>query len=354
MDWTATGIENNFEFELIDPFNLEVSRGFLQGVTGGTITEELGSDYFSSMQLDIDGEALDGISLIRVWHVATLGDETVREELGTFMQDGGEADRSMGRSTGSVDLYSTMLRLGTDLRKGDWGIAAGRDAVGFFETIVENSGGTPLVQDRTVTGSFPAAHVWECGESVLDECQRCADACGGRVGVDTHGRVTMSPAENPALIQPSFSIETGDASLVMPGISISQPEIVNRVVASYERDDIRYFSAAEVPVDHPWHWTRIGRWATEELTVDEIEDGDDPQPILDDAVRARLAEVAYAGVEIGVDMLYRPMAVGHVGTFTYADSPDDPGIGPLRVQLIQREITLDKTMKVTATFREVG
>ena len=59
----------SFEYELVDPFDLDLSLGFIDGVTGGRITESYRGDYRSTAFIDIDGELPPIRPLVRIWHV---------------------------------------------------------------------------------------------------------------------------------------------------------------------------------------------------------------------------------------------------------------------------------------------
>lgn len=350
MDWLASGIRNRFEYELVDVFNLDEHRGWLDCVTGGKITEDIDAECFSSASLDVDGAELDPYSMVRVWHVAESDDETCRRELGTFMLDSGDLSVSSRRMYGSVSLLSPLAKLNGDLRRGDRGVGAGTGIVEHFESIVSASGGTPWVHPQASAAGFPDSHVWEAGESVLKECSRCAQALGMKLGVDAHGRVTLDLSQTARKREATFDLTLGEATCLSSEISVESPDICNRVVASYERDDVRYFASAEVDASHPWHRNRIGRWAVEELSTSSIEEGDDVQSVLDRLVRERLSEASDTRRTFTGSMPYRPISVGETG---YLPIVTDSGTDRAFVQLTQREMTLDAAMETSITLKEL-
>lgn len=352
MDWNASDLVNSFEYELIDPFQLDLSLGFLDGVTGGKLTESYRGDYRVTASIEVDGEVPPIRPLIRIWHIAEADGETVREELGTFTQGKPSLRYRNGRKFGSIPLYSTMYRLSRDLRPSSATYAAGTNIAGHFESVVRESGATPYVHPAiNREAKFSDAHVWEGGKSVLSEGHACADALGGMVGVDAHGRVTIERYQIPSDRSDSFSIDSDSARITRNGVNITTAEWFNCAVVTATVDDKEYVGVAKVDVSHPLHLRRIGYWRTDYSTLsDPPESG--VQAAVDAAAASRLAELVGAPDIYSADMLYQPIRCGEVGTFWYQDSPDDEGLF-VRALLTQREIDLDTAMRMRVTLEEV-
>ena len=338
----------SFEYELVDPFDLDLSLGFIDGVTGGRITESYRGDYRSTAFIDIDGELPPIRPLVRIWHV----DGSDRTEMGTFTQGTPSVKYVNGRTVGFVPLYSAMYRLDSDLRPASAKYAADLNAARHFEAIVKDAGGTPWVHPELVDGkAFGYEHTWEGGASVLSECHRCADALNGMVGVDSHGRVTIDRYQSPANRSDSFAIDSDTASITRDGVSITTAEWFNCAVVSATVEDKEYAGVAKVDETHPLHLRRIGYWKTDySVMVEPPESG--VQVAVDAAAKARLAEVVNAPDLYSADMLYQPIKCGEVGTFWYQDSLEDEGLY-VRALVTQREIDLTPTMRMRVTFEEV-
>lgn len=360
MDWSASGIRNTFEYELIDPFDLSFSLGYLDGVTGCTITESYRGEYRASACLELDGAELPINALVRVWHIAELDGEIYRHVLGTFMQElNPDMDYAYGRRYGSVPLQSTLLRLGTDRRAGDMAVPKSTAVVPYFERIVSNAGGTSYTSpafDRSKT--FSKGRVWACSESVLSECHRCADAVGGRVETDEMGRVSLVPYQIPSSRAVSHEFQSGDASPVLVGVKTANAEVVNKVVVSYKHDDETYYAVSQVDASHPWHWRKIGRHVAAEYTENSLDLGENPtaeqiKAALQAMADSRLAALSKALRTWGATLLYAPVSCGEVITLPYNDSPDSDGL-MIKGMVTQREIECDATMLMSLTIEEVA
>lgn len=351
MDWTSPDMRNSFEYELVDPFDLDVSWGWLEGATGGRITESYRGDYRSTASVEIDGEQPPASALVRVWHVAQAGGEELREELGTFSQGRPSLSYRNGRMTGSVPLYSAMWRLAQDVRPASATYAAGTNVADHFRRVVSEAGCTPRLHPSIdEDAGFPSEHTWAGGESVLAECHACANALGGMVQVDAHGRVAIEPYQLPSARADSFAIDQSTAVIERGGVAVTAADWFNCVVVTATVDEAEYVGVAKVAESHPLHMRRVGYWKTDYRAMsDPPEEG--VQEAVDAEAASVLAQEASEPAVYSADMLYRPVRCGEVGTFWYADSPDDPGLA-VRGLLVQREIDLDAAMRMRATFEE--
>jgi len=349
---------NSFRFELVDNRVLTEHIGWLDSVTGGSITESWRGDWRVTGSLDVDAGADIPLSAaIRIWHDWDDGDGLRTEVMATLFPEPAELVLLQGRQSGSIELHSAMRRLDTDLTKTDVGVPTGAAVAYRFQQLVRNSGGTPWVWPSTKIHSArtSANRVWEHGKSVLSECHAMADACGGRVEVDEQGRVCLVPYQLPASIAESWRLMPGEVDCtLLPEFVTNAQTIVNRVIASYERDDKRWYAEAKVAVTHPWAFQRIGRWETVEASAPTIEEGQNVQAVLDKLVRQRLSELSDVRRTYSAEMLYRPdVRVGTVGSVMYSDSEDGVAVGPVTCFVSEREVTLDAAMRTRLTLEEV-
>ena len=351
-------LTNSFRFELVDNRALDAHLGWLDAVTGGSITESWRGDYRVTGVVDLDAGADVPLgAAIRIWRDWEDADGSGSELMATLFPEPAELLLLQGRRSGSITLHSAMKRLGTDLVKSDTGVPTGAAVAYRFQQLVKNSGGTPWVYSSTKLHSArtSANRVWEAGKSVLSECHEMADTCGGRVEVDGYGRVCLVPYQLPSTMAASWELLPGQAEYtLLPGFTENAADITNRVVASYEKDGKRYYAEAKVAATHPWSYAHIGRWETVSASVGSIEEGANVQTVLDNLVKTRLAELSDSRRIWSAEMLYRPeVRVGTVGTIAYVDSDAGAKQQPVDVFVSEREVTLDPAMRCRVTLEEV-
>lgn len=349
-------MRNTYGFQLLDARDLDRQWRWITGsVTSAKLTEGWRSDYRSSLSLGLDSAGGSLISgdmqgmAVRVYRYA----DGEPEVMGTFITDGLDRDLGLERWTGTVSMYSLLMKEGTDLRRGDRWIPAGTDFRSHFESVVEGSGGTARVDDA-ISGSFGCGHIWEAGKSALSELQAIAEACNGYVGVDAMGNVTLTPYQLPADRPYSWSIDARRSD-VTAAITEKLPDVTNRVVCHHESGDLSagvVCSLDDIMPSHRWCRSRIGRWATEDYSVPAIPDwvttNDQLSSYLHQQAEQRLREKAGAATSYGVEMLYDPRMKPGTRGGLYLDTGTEGTYAS--VYVTQREIALDASMKMQLTL----
>lgn len=350
MQWTQSGIAHSWDFQLVDSVNLSDGRGWLSGVTGGKLTESYRGDTRSMVTLDLDGATIPLGTAVRVWHTATYNGETERECLGTFHPEPYSYDYDMGRSHGSITCYSSLKKLSSTLSGNVRGVGK-VNVINWFKTIAVWAMCVPWVQPSWKTSAtFSSSYVWDMtAENFLTEAQRCADAVGGYLGVDEQGRVTLTPYIAPSDMPSTWTLD----GLALVGVKVDTPDIVNRVVAKYEKDGKTYKAVKDADSTHPWAKAKIGRIEAVSINPSTIEDGANIQQTLDKLVADELKSKTSTTTDYSVDAMYSALIkCGTVGTFVYQDSLDNEGI-MAKVLCSGREIALDYTAQMALTLEEI-
>ena len=362
MDWSASGIKNEFRYEILDAFCRSnygtACYGYLEGVTSATITEGYYTDAKASATLELDASTnwYDDCS-VRIWHTATLGDEQVTTCLGTFCVDQPVSQTyEYGRTTRTVNLISPLDKLATYYPCGDVCVGSGTVVYSWFEDMCNKAGATgkPWEHLQINNVKLPSTYIWEHGDTMLSAVNGIANAIGYQVGVNVLGEITLNPYHIPSQKSTCYTFGTGEASITKVGVSIEGTEPVNRVVVQAtktEGDNEQVLrAAAEVDVAHPWARGKLGRYWTKSYTESQLEPFD--QSTLQAKADRYLAENIDAITKYECDCLYVPVCCGDVVQFRYQDSVEDDGIN-IRAMVQQREITLDAEMNMKLILNEV-
>ena len=351
MDWHASGITNSYEFELLDR-SLN-HTGWLDNVVGGSIVQSYRGDYRVTASLDLDGQIPSISGYVRIWHVATLGGETVRTCLATLVPELPGMEYRLGRWTGSLDLYSAMKKLDTSLRPKDGGIGSGKNLSSFWKTLVTDAGAQALILGGiSTTAVSTKAFVFGFGDPVLSNVHVIADALGGYVEVDPQGRVCLAKYVLPSKRGVSWSLTSGPESIMLVGVEREEPDMVNRVVARYEDANGKVIYAdSMLAASHPWSWQNTHRKVTEAIEPESPTGSGSTW--LKSYADKQLAALSSTKSRYEVVTLFDPsIKPGTVGKVAYADSPDDGGLS-FKAFCSQREIQLDAAMTTTLTLEEL-
>lgn len=349
MDWSASGIQNAFRYELVDAQNLDTSYGTLEGVTGCKITEGYYTDNRIGATLDLVGARIPDGQAVRIYHTAKHGTETYTHELGTFLVENDEPTIRYGAYDGSVELLSMLSRYSTDLIGMDYGIGQ-CSITEWFRATVEDAFGTAVVDKNLASGLEFSSWVWEFGKSTYWALQQAADAIGGRLTVDTHGRTVLEKYVVPKRRSDTFSI---DGMYLERGFKNTLGDKCNRVVVQYQpsgEDAVPLYADVRLEKDHPWYHKKLKRWYTNSYTENEL-----ANPTIDginEKAREYLALNKTATSTWEGSGLWHPATPGEVGQVSYIDSKS--GVSKSgRMMLQTKEYNCDASMRTTYTFGEV-
>lgn len=354
MDFTADGIQNSFTFELVDVNNLNASYGYLEGVTGGSVTEGYYTDNRIAATIDLVGTRIASNQAVRIWHTAQLGDETYTHALGTFMVEKDAPTLEHGVYSGTVNLESMLAKFDDDLRCGDRGV--GQEAiVPWFKSVVTNAFAVPYVSPNLSTTKTFTSWVWEHAKSVYWALSQAASAINARVDVDETGRITLMPYTAPSVKDSTFTI---DGMVLAPGFTNELGDIVNRCIVKYDQngkdendnDLPTLYGDAQVAKTHPWHPSKIGRWYTKEYS--ETEPSDPTASGIQKLAEHYLAENSGRTSKWEGSGLWVPYRVGEVGWVSYVDS-DTGESKSARMMIQQKEYNLDALMETKYIFDEL-
>lgn len=347
MDWSASGISNSYEFELLD--RAMNRTGWLDGVTGGRVTESYRGDYRVSASLDIDGRVPPLSGYVRIWHVAELDGEVVRTVLATLCPERPSLEYSLGRWSGTLDLYSALKKCDETVRTAPGGLAKDKPLAAYWETMAGWGSAVPLVSAGiSRTAKSTKAHVFEFGSPILSDMHVIASALGGYVEVDPEGRVCLVPYVAPSKRPDSWRLGSGERSIMLHGLVVEPAETVNRVAARYESNGKAWHAHADAPASDPRSAASLGRVVTEAIDVDTVVGGGSGwlTRYVEDELASRLSVSDSYEATILFDPSVRP---GTAGTVDYRDSPDGDPV-TFRAFCSQREIELDAAMTATLTL----
>ena len=346
MDWFASGIKNEFEFEMLDPW-LKSSRGTLD-VYSCSISEGYYTDAKAQADIECDGAQYIENSAIRVWHIATLGEETVRECIGTFIPDTQSEKLENEQSILTLSMMHPLDKLATDCRCGDSGVSTSTNIAQWVQDRIQGAGCNANISPALIASgrTFPSAWVWEHGETVLSAIQSAADACNYQVGADAAGNVTFYPYTVPSARSVSFEFPEGSLSITMPEVKISTNDIINCVNVKATKDDVTLVARAQVAATHPWHFSKIGRNYAKNYEESQMDDF--TQAAVNAKAAYYLAQNDDTTRKWEATCLYVPIRCGDVVRFKTGD-----GSAEAVAMVQQRKITCDAQMEMDLVLDEV-
>lgn len=346
-DWKDATRLDRFAFEMIDPNDLSVSRGLLDGVvlSDSRLVYNYYSDTRVAGSLKVVGGSYVEDSLIRIHHY--VDEWGYHDELGTFFVNRDETVSRSGAEASAMKLSSMLTRISDDRFTWHYAIPAMRYSKTVLADIFDRFGVDCSIAASCANARYSTAKIYEIGDSVLSAAFDVCDMMGARLDVDGRGVATVEPYVAPSAKSPVLVYDAGAPDSIMYGeakVTSDYFSVPNRAVAVYKEGDVEVSGYADVPSTSRMSRGRRGRRVTELIDLDELSPATSAQAA--QVAKSRLDGIGDEQVEIEFDAFYAPMRTGDVATVR---------IGGLerKAMLKSRDVSLAPGMPTSNTFKVV-
>ena len=328
---------NTFSFEMVDPFDLDASRGWMDGFVSGHITQGYFTDTRYSAKLEfVNPGYIDG-SLIRIYH----HDGETSEEMGTFYVISHEPSFIDGQTVESFELQSTLARVSENVYASHFAFSD-KTNLDALALALGREGFTYEILATCPVYNFRGTRVYEIGEDVLSVIFDIADVSGCRVDVDPHGVIEVIPSDINSRT-PVFEF-ADDNGTISGEVSAETLETYNKAVVLYTSGNTEVCGSAELPSTHKRSYAQTGRKVAKVYRVTDLS----PQT---SAAAQKIAQqylnlISDESRTYTFESVYVPGRAGDIYALTLQ--------GVTRFVMLQsRDIPLSPGMKVKQTVREV-
>lgn len=271
--WEEKNRVDRFTFEMIDPFNLDISRGFLDNVIAGQSSITFGYDTDTRVSAKITAVNHNYIdySLIRIHHYWDNSWGGFHEELGTFFV----SSRSISSNHVNEETFSltSMLdRISEDALPYNYPIPSGRTAHAVLKDLLDKFDVAYSLPSSLPNKAYTSTVMYEVGESVLSVIFDVASEANLRIDVNGHGTVIFSEYVPPSSKTSVFDFNDKNGT-INGAISINNNpfESVNRVVVvSKNNDEEEAIGYYDVSNSSRVSFNNLGRRNTAVEHVDDL------------------------------------------------------------------------------------
>ncbi|MGN0038177.1 MAG: hypothetical protein ACI36Y_03450 [Coriobacteriales bacterium] len=330
FDWNASGRVDSFRFEKVSCRDINKSLGYLEGVTGGTLSFDYNSELKVSGKLtlgDMDPQAAEQEHLIRVWYCPRLNGE-VREICLATCYFTASTHYERGHCRGTLTLRSALARHVDDVLATQWKVRKGRKFSNEYKAVFKALGGWGRIAGVR-DGTASKNKVFDVGETPMSVLQYLADCVGGEIAVSPLGHTVLQPYRRPSAKAKDAvaAIQADASSVIVSGVDItnSLKEIPNRVVCTYTRTEAKkkttYVGKAALSSKEARSYQRIGKWVTQHYTVDEVsgKTAASIKSFLSSKAKAKLEKLNSKRVFYEFECYYQPIEIGQVIKLVYGD-----------------------------------
>ena len=340
VDWTKS-MQQTFEYYVVDPSTWKDTR-LLNNVKSCTIDRDSEAQTLGSASIDIT-ESL-GECYIRVYLVTIQNGVTEKHPLGTFLVQT-PSHNFDGKATNiSVDVYTPLLELKENSPTLGYSILKNQNIMDIAYRIVRERARAPVVEansDETLYYDF----VSNTDDTWLTFLSDLIANAKFEFGLDEIGRILFLPKQDTASLQPIWTFDDGNSSILYPEISMNHDlyGIPNVVEVIWSSDTGNYYAkVVNDDPNSPISTINRGREILHRVTNPELS-GDPAQGQIEQYAEQLLRDLSTLEYTVSYTHGYCPVRLGDCVRLNY----DRAGITNVKAKVISQTIKCTPGCPVT-------
>lgn len=339
-DWSST-MNQTFEYYVVDP-NTWKNTKKLDGVKSCTINRDLEAETLGSATIDVT-EALDEC-YIRVYLVAIQNGVKDRVPLGTFLVQTPSSTFDGMTYSRSLDAYTPLLELKENPPPLGYSILKGENIMDNAYTIVRDNVRAPIVRatsSTTLSSDFVANtdDTWITFVSDLIANDKYY------FGLDELGRILFEPEQDTASLQPVWTFNDDNSSIIQPSITLEHDlyGIPNVVEVVYSRSGAYYTATVRNDDENsPTSTVKRGREIVYRVTNPSLS-GMSTQLQIDEYAEQLLRSLSTLQYTVSYTHGYCPVRLGDCVRLNYTRA----GLNGIKAKVISQTIKCEAGCTVT-------
>ena len=340
VDWTKS-MQQTFEYYIVDPSTWKDTR-LLNNVKSCTIDRDYEAQTLGSASIDIT-ESL-GECYIRVYLVTIQNGVTEKHPLGTFLVQTPSHSFDGKAIDISVDVYTPLLELKENSPTLGYSILKNQNIMDIAYRIVRERARAPVVEansDETLYYDF----VSNTDDTWLTFLSDLIANAKFEFGLDEIGRILFLPKQDTASLQPIWTFDDGNSSILYPEISMNHDlyGIPNVVEVIWSSDTGNYYAkVVNDDPNSPISTINRGREILHRVTNPELS-GDPAQGQIDQYAKQLLRDLSTLEYTVSYTHGYCPVRLGDCVRLNY----DRAGITNVKAKVISQTIKCTPGCPVT-------
>ena len=231
-DWTRS-MQQTFEYYIVDPNTWkDVKR--LDNVVSCTIDRDIESETLGSATIDVT-ESL-GECYVRVYLITIQNGLREKHPLGTYIVQTPSSSFDGKIRTVSMDTYTPLLELKESPPPYGYYVPKKENIMEWVYRLAREHARAPVVKatcDKTVFNDFVA----NTDDTWLTFIRDLAANAKYNIDLDELGRILFSPEQDTASLQPVWTYDDGNSSILLPDMTLDHdlygiPNVVEVVYSS--------------------------------------------------------------------------------------------------------------------------
>ena len=339
-DWTKS-MQQTFEYYVVDPSTWK-DMSKLDNVKSCTISRDSDSETLGSATFDITETV--GECYIRVYLVTIQNGITEKYPLGTFLVQTPSSSFDGNVRSVSMDAYTPLLEVKEKAPPLGYSILKGDNIMSNAYRIVGESTRAPVVPtscDKTLSDDFVAN---ESDNWLTFNTDLIANA-DYSFDLDELGRVLFSPKQSMDSLQPVWTYDDGNSSILYPSFDMEHDlyGVPNVVEVLYSTGNVTYYAkAVNNDSNSPTSIENRGREIPYRINNPELY-GEPTQEQIDEYAVKSLKELSSIEYTISYTHGYCPVRLGDCVRFDYKRA----GLSNTKAKVISQSIKCEPGCPVT-------
>lgn len=346
-DWNST-MERSYEYYIVDPGTWKDVR-LVTTVTSCKISRDWESETLGSISIDLD-ETI-GEEYIRVYLVTIQNGIRERFPLGTYLVQSPGSSYDGKRTTRSLDAYTPLIELKENNVPIGYYVEKDTNIMDVATRLTKQHLRAPVVgavSDIKVYKDF-VANVDDTWLSFLTDLIANAKFY---YGLDELGRILFEPKQDTASLQPRYTFDDSNSSILTPEIEVNRDlyGIPNVVEVVYSDENDYYVSRVVNDNENsPISTVKRGREIVYRDTNPSLQ-GIPTQDMIDEYAQQLLESLSTLEYTVKYKHAYNEIRIGDCVRLNY----ERAGMKNVKARVTAQNITCDSkcTVEETAIFTE--
>lgn len=245
-DWTSS-MQQTFEYYVVDPGTWKDTKR-LDNVKSSTINRDSSAETLGSATIDIDGSIDE--CYVRIYLVTIQNGIRERHPLGTFLVQTPSTKFDGKTKSVSLDAYTPLLELKENQPPIGYSVMKGENVMDMTWRLSQEHARAPVVRTECSTNLYND-FVADTNDTWLTFLTDFMANAKYSYALDEVGRILFSPKQDTASLQPVWTYDDDNSSILYPDIDINRDlyGIPNVVEVVYSNGADSYY--AKVVNDDP-------------------------------------------------------------------------------------------------------
>ena len=342
VDWTAS-MQQTFEYYIVDPATWKDSKR-VDNVFSCSITRDSNVETLGSASIDITDSL--GECYVRVYLIAIQNGVKEKRALGTFLVQTPSSRYDGKLRNVSMDAYTPLLELKENPPPLGYSLLKGENIMDRAYQLVRENARAPVVKatcDTTLYNDF-VSNTDDTWVTFIGDLIANAKYI---FDLDEMGRILFSPKQDTASLQPVWTYDDSNSSILLPDLDMDHdlygiPNVVE-VIYSNGRDHY-YAKAVNDDGNSPTSTVNRGRVIKHRVTDPELV-GNPTESYIQEYAEKLLKELSSIEYTITYTHGYCPVRLGDCVRLNYTKA----GLTGIKAKVISQSITCEPGCPVTET-----